>query len=499
MTPVLHDLLDAAAAAEPERSAVRHRDDALTYRELQDASHRLAHWLAGAGVRRGDRVVLALPVDVLVPPLLYACSRIGAVFVVLRDQTPAPAVAHVLDDCEPALLLSDADAAPELAAQRDIAHAGLADLRLAAAAPSPPGPPPAAGFPLAVDPVCLIYTSGSTGMPRGVVSLHANVVFAAEAIQSQLEYEREDVVYCALPLAFDYGLYQVFLATLARAELHLGTAQAAGPGLLVELDRSGATVLPAVPPLAANLARLLGRRTTPPPRLRLMTNTGAAMPPNVLERLRAGLPELRVQLMFGLTECKRVAIMPKDEDLLRPGACGRPLPGTEIFIVGEEGERLGPGEIGELVVRGPHVMAGYWRQPDLSAQRFPRVDGLFPELHTGDYAWVDEEGWLYFSGRRDDLYKERGFRVSSIEVEAAANRVPGVEAAAVALPRAGEDGATLLVESDLAAPEVLARLRDQLEDIKVPSQCIVVPQLPTNPNGKVDREQLATLAGSRHA
>jgi acyl-CoA synthetase (AMP-forming)/AMP-acid ligase II len=175
------------------------------------------------------------------------------------------------------------------------------------------------------------------------------------------------------------------------------------------------------------------------------------------------------------------------------------LPGTEIFAVNDNGARLPPGATGELVVRGPHVMAGYWRQPEITARRFRRVDGLFPQLHTGDYGWLDEDGYVHFAGRRDDLYKERGFRVSTTEVEAASHRVPGVEDAAV-VPPAGElDGATLVVVSTLTPQEVLGGLREQLEDAKVPQHCVVVPRLPLNGNGKVDRARLVAMAGSRHA
>ncbi|HXM58421.1 MAG TPA: class I adenylate-forming enzyme family protein [Candidatus Dormibacteraeota bacterium] len=491
---LLHELLDDAATRWPDRTAVRCGDELLTYRSLWEISHRLAGWLADAGVRRGDRVVVALPAAVLLPALLYACSRVGGVFVVLREQLPVPVLAHVLDDAEPALLISDVAHAQGLAGERGIGHRGFEAVRAAAltapGAAAPPGP-------LSVDPVSLIYTSGSTGMPKAVVSLHTQVLFATRAIQSMLRYQPQDVVYCALPIAFDYGLYQIFLCTLAGSELHLADPERVGQGLLLDLCRAAATVLPAVPTLAAGLARLLPRSTAARPPLRLLTNTGAAMPLQALRELRAQLPELRVQLMFGLTECKRVAIMNEDEDLRRPGACGRALPGTEILVVDDGGAPLAPGEVGELVVRGPNVMAGYWRRPELTGQRFERTEGLFPRLRTGDYGWLDDDGYLHFVGRRDDIYKERGSRVSTIEVEAAANRVSGVEAAAVLPPTGDEPGATLLVVTTLTPREVLNGLLNHLEDVKVPRCCVVVPQLPINANGKVDRRRLAALAGAR--
>jgi acyl-CoA synthetase (AMP-forming)/AMP-acid ligase II len=191
--------------------------------------------------------------------------------------------------------------------------------------------------------------------------------------------------------------------------------------------------------------------------------------------------------------------MPVDEDLRRPGSCGRALPGTEVFAVDPDGVRCRPGEVGELVVRGPHVMAGYWRRPELTATRFPLVDGLFPRLRTGDHGWLDDEGYLYFLGRRDDLYKERGFRVSAAEVEVAANRIADVAGAALLPPCDGRDEATLFVVTPLPPHEVLIALRDELEEFKVPRRCRVVDAIPLTGNGKIDRAALTRLAtdGSR--
>jgi amino acid adenylation domain-containing protein len=488
MTTVLHDLLDHAAQRRPDAVALTDAGTTLTYRDLREASLRWADRLRAHGVRRGDRVVAALPGGADLPAALYGISRVGAVFAVVRVPAPDVALAHVLDDATPALVLTADPAAAALAAERGIRTCPPADQ--GEAPPSAPADPP-----VPVDPVCFIYTSGSTGMPKAVVSTHAQVVFAATAIQSRLGYRPDDIVYGPLPLSFDYGLYQVFLCALAGCRLHLGAEDDNGRRLAAAIAGTGATVLPAVPSVAINLLRLLRRPGTRAPRLRLLTNTGAAMPPEVLAGLRERIPGMRVQLMYGLTECKRAAIMPPDEDLRRPGASGQALPGTEIFAVGPDGGRLPAGEFGELVVRGPHVMAGYWRRPDLTAERFPRVDGLYPRLRTGDYGHVDADGYVHFQGRRDDQYKERGTRVSVTEVEAAAHRVPGVEAAGVLPPAiTGTDGATLVVVSDLAPHEVLSALRGQLDELKVPARCLVVPRLPLNTNGKVDRSALASVA-----
>ncbi|MFR9799993.1 class I adenylate-forming enzyme family protein [Streptomyces sp. MS06] len=494
--PVLvHDLLDRAAERDPQAVALSTSGACITYEEFSRASVRLAGSLHEAGVRCGDRVVVSAADGLGTAVLVYAVSRLGAVFSVLHEEVRGEPLEHVLRDCEPVLLVSDdADAGRTAAAHgvsfrllTDLVRDALDDGRPVPDAPKTPGT-------LAVDPVCLIYTSGTTALPKAVVSTHQQVLFAASAIHTCLSYRADDVVFCPLPLSFDYGLYQLFLAALGGARLHLATATEAGPPLLRHLERTRATVLPGVPSIADRLAWLLRRSDGALRYLRLLTNTGAALADSTMSALRQALPQLRIQVMYGLTECKRTAIMPPDGDLEHPGSCGFPLPGTSIHVIDDAGRRLPPGEIGQIVVRGPHVMAGYWRRPELNAERFPRASGLFPELHTGDYGWLDDQGFLYFSGRRDDLYKERGFRISATEVEAAAHRVPGVTSAAV-LPPAGRRGAVLVVVSDgIGANAVRERMREHIEPFKIPRHCVQADTLPTNGNGKVDRKKLAALA-----
>jgi len=251
------------------------------------------------------------------------------------------------------------------------------------------------------------------------------------------------------------------------------------PGLLVTADQGAAaqarsrgivvadasdiaaaaqgTVLAAMPAIAETLLWLLRRSTTPPAALSLVTTTGAAMPAHIATELRSLVPGLRVQIRYGLTECKRVAIMPPDEDLRRPGASGLPLPGTEVLVVDPDGEPLRPGELGEFVVRGPHVMAGYWRRESLTAERFPATADGGRELRTGDFGRLDEDGYLYVEGRRDDVYKERGFRVSTAEIEAAAHELPGVRLAVVLPPRATARPHAVLGVSGSSTPKDVMR------------------------------------------
>jgi amino acid adenylation domain-containing protein len=481
---LLHDVLDAAP---PGRPAIRHDGATLSYGELRDRSLELASWLASRGAGRGDRVVVQAANHPQSAALLYAASRLGAIFTHLHPAAQPYQLRHVLADCEPALVIAGREC---LAAARASAAADVYCLQ-ELLADSGPSRAPASRPARPSDPACLIYTSGSTAMPKAVVAPHAQMIFAARAIQQRLRYTGDDAVFCALPLSFDYGLYQILLCGLAGAELVLSGAGEAGPALLATLARERITVAPLVPSMAGTLARLLERGGPPGAGLRLITSTGAPMPGSTLRRLRAGLPGLRAQLMFGLTECKRVSIMEPDGDLARPGSYGRPLDGTDAYAVDAAGRRLPPGETGELIVSGPHVMAGYWRAPALTASRF-RVDSEGTRrLRTGDLCSFDRDGYLYFAGRMDETYKSRGLRVSAAEVEAAALDVPGVAAAAVLPPSAAWPAATLAVAGDVSPAQVLKELTTRLEDFKVPAACHVLTAMPLTAHGKTDKKTLA--------
>lgn len=491
---LLHDLLDHAAERDPDTQALSFHDRTTGFGDMATASTRIAHHLRARGVGHGDRVIVRTGDPLAATAALFAVSRAGGVFSLLHESVRGGALTHVLDDSEPAVVVCDtSEAADEVVGGgADFLTTGsLLDLA------DEPIPDPGAGrcVParvLEVDPVCMIYTSGTTARPKAVVSTHQQVLFSVQAIQRCLAYRSDDTVYCPLPMSFDYGLYQVYLTMLAGARLRFGTAAESGPPLLRSLVESRATVLAGVPAVSDRLAWMAARSGRRPTSLRLLTNTGAALSEKTVVSLRESLPGLRVQVMYGLTECKRATIMPPDGDLDRPGSCGLPLDGTEVFVVGPGGERLPSGETGQIVVRGPNVMAGYWRREGLTDERFHRRDGLFPELRTGDYGWQDEDGYLYFDGRRDDIYKERGFRVSVTEVEAAAHRVDGVTSAVVLPPGDGRP-AQLAVIAAIPKEEVLRRMRAEIEDYKIPRVCTRFDDLPTNSNGKVDRKRLAQL------
>ena len=503
---LVHGLLARAAAERPAAPAVRDADGVWTYAELDAASGAWWRWLTGQGIRPGDRVLVRLANSRQFVALLFGALRAGAVFVPIGTAMKSFHLSRVLQDAEPTLVIGCGDDVPTLRGLTGAPVHDLADVRPPAApdgsVPEPGGCGEDVRF-AGVEPTLpdanlalLIYTSGSTSLPKAVMSPHRAVVFATEAIAERLCYRADDVVLNAIPFSFDYGLYQIFLAVHAGAELVLSSTDS-HVGLVSWLRERRVTVFPVMPSLAQMLLRLAARDRRPAPDLRLFTSTGAALLPSLAQDLRTAFPSASVVPMYGTTECKRITIAEPGEDAADRHSVGRALTGTEVLVVDETGAPLPPGETGEITVRGPHVMAGYWRAPELSRQRFP-VDPATGEttLRTGDYGHLDADGHLYIHGRRDDLFKRRGIRMSAPEIEAAALDVPGVSAAALLPPASGRD-MLLIVAGEPSGPEVLTELADRLEPAKVPPVCHVLPELPLTPHGKTDKNRLATLVSPR--
>lgn len=335
-------------------------------------------------------------------------------------------------------------------------------------------------------PSFLIYTSGSTGGPKGVVCRQSSVLFALDAIQARLVYKPTDTVVACLPLTFDYGLYQVLLGVLAGSRVLLMSPSLSSQ-LMSTVVREHATIVPMVPGLAQRVVLLARARDARAKGVRLITNTGEALEPSHAAALREVFPDARLVLMYGLTECKRVTIADPDEDLVRPGSAGPALPGTTLRVIDSDGRTLAPYEIGELEVLGPHVMDGYWRDPVRTQQRFRLdADPTARSLRTGDYGYLDEDGRFYHRGRRDGVFKVRGIRVSAYEIEEACARLDGV-VSAVVIPPSDTDDATLLVGGSITKTDLVRLLCEQIGAAIVPPNCIVVPELPVAPTGKVDR------------
>lgn len=508
MTTLDEDLRRAAAAA-PGKEALVVDGGArrIAFAELDAAASALAARLHALGVERGERVALLLPNGAEAAIAIYGTLRAGAAFVPLNPTIKVDKLAYVLRDCAAAAVVTDAALEPvaraACAQAPSVRHVLVAPGDLAPDA----DPPVLSAPPVSVDLAAIVYTSGSTGRPKGVTLSHANMTFAAGAIVAYLEMGRDDRVLCVVPLSFDYGLYQLLMCVRVGATLILEKGFAFPGRVLDLLAREQVTGFPGVPTIFQVLTAAGGEPAVHDlPHLRFLTNTAAALAPATIDALRAAFPDAQLYSMYGLTECKRVAWLPPAQLDTRPDSVGIPIPGTEAWIEEDDGHRAAPGEVGELVVRGAHVMQGYWNDPEATAERLR--PGRWPwerVLATGDLFRADEEGFLYFVGRRDDIIKSRGEKVAPREVEAVLHALDGVRMAVVigAPDRLlGEAIVAYVVPHEGAQlrPAALRRAcAERLEDYMVPVRVELRDTLPTTPNGKVDRRALAEQAAFAEA
>jgi acyl-CoA synthetase (AMP-forming)/AMP-acid ligase II len=346
-----------------------------------------------------------------------------------------------------------------------------------------------------LDLACLIYTSGTTGDPKGVMSDHSNVVFAASSIIQYLQNNEEDVVIDALPLSFDYGLYQLLMTFKFGGRLVLERGFAYPAVILKRMEQERVTGFPGVPTLFAILLRI-DLSAYDLSSLRYLSNTAAALPVSHILELRDKFPWATLYSMYGLTETKRTLYLPPEQLDIRPGSVGIAIPGTEVWIEDEQGNRLCGGQVGELVVRGRHVMRGYWEAPEATAARYR--PGPIPGerlCYTGDLFRMDDEGFFYFVSRKDDIIKSRGEKVAPKEVEGVLYGIAGVvEAAVIGVPDPilGEvPKAFLVVEGvKLTEAQVLAHCRANLEDFMMPKYVEFRDELPKTSSGKIKKTDL---------
>ncbi len=513
--PVLvHGWLERAARNHPQKRAVVCGARIVTYRTLDELSTRLAWSLAAAGLGRGDRAVIFLENSLESVISIYAILKAGGVFVIVDPSSPARSLGHIIKDCGARLIISHIDKEPTvLSAAQEVgdfftiwvgpnftaaSRAGCFPWESAIAVKAEPHALPRV---LDVDLAAMIYTSGSTGRPKGIMCSHYNMVSAARSIIQYIGNSLDDVILDALPLAFDYGLYQVLMSVMFGGTVVLEKSAGYVAPLIDRIEEEKVTGLPIVPSLSAMFLRLKRFPTKKLASLRYITNTGAFWPESHIRMFRDKLPNVKIFSMYGLTECKRVSFLPPELIDSHADAVGRAMPNCEAGVVDSEGRPVRPGETGELVVRGSNVMQGYWNDPGLTRQVFR--EGCWPadrRLHTGDLFRLGEDGFLYFIGRMDDLVKCSGRRVSPREVEEALTSIEGVaEAAALPVPDeiSGNVMAAFVVVDkgkSIDASSLRSLLEQALEPYKLPKYVWILQSLPRMPNGKKDRKRLQGMA-----
>jgi acyl-CoA ligase (AMP-forming) (exosortase A-associated) len=510
---LIHHMLRTSANRAPEKEALVHNQERLSYREIARRVGGLAVGLQLAGLQRGDRIGIYL--DPSVPQVLsiFAISQAGGVFVPINQLLFPDQVVHIANDCRMRALITTQTKLASLASVikniRSLEFVVVVQdgKALSVSVPSNnfeamcalESPHPWQDTAIEKDLAAILYTSGSTGKPKGVMLSHANVMAGASIVSAYLEIRDTERILAVLPFSFDAGLNQLMTAFQQSATLVLMIFVFAREivQLLLKEKISGLAGVPTLWNLLAQPNSTLKKQ--PLPALRYITNTGGVMPQSVLATLGNALPTTKIFLMYGLTEAFRSTYLPPEELDRRPTSMGKAIPNTEILVVNEQGQPCKPGEVGELVHRGPTVSMGYWGQPELTARVLRPHPFLPTELggeekvcYSGDLVKMDEDGFLYFVGRRDTMIKSSGFRISPTEVEEVLFQSGQVQQAAViGIPDEvlGQSIKAFVVSKNgdgVNIDTLLAFCAEKMPRHMIPKAVEILNELPKMNNGKVN-------------
>ena len=500
-------LLEDTAARLPDKVAVKYREENITYAQLLEDALRMKGLIRGLGIKRGERVGIYLDKSIEQLTAMFAASMAGAVFVFINPILKKEQIEYIVNDCQIQLMITASElfqkshlTAPDKRIYVDEpehdkeGHPCWPKLKETLSADRTAVP----GF--SEDIACLIYTSGSTGMPKGVVVPHRTVVEGAEIVSTYLEITERDRIISVLPFNFDYGLNQATSSVLHGATLILHQFVMV-KDLLDLLVKEEITGFAGMPPIWAKLfndkIKLIYGSDFP--HLRYLTNSGGKVPRIMVSRIREFFSNSRLFLMYGLTEAFRSTFLPPEELDRRPDSIGKGIPNVEILVVNAKGEECAPGEEGELVHRGALITHGYWNDPEKTKAIFRKNPRLAdqPHLHetvvySGDIVKKDEDGFLYYVSRRDEMIKTSGYRVSPTEVEEVLIELPGVSNVVVfgKEVESGDQVIVAVLETDHAEEykkELLKECRKRMPVYMVPQELHFEKAFSKTANGKVDR------------
>lgn len=521
MNFLVHHMLRTSAERSPDKEAIVCGDARLSYAEAWRHACGLASGLRGLGMARGDRIGIYMEPSAAQALSILGVCRAGGVFVPINEVLFPDQVTHIANDCGMRGLVTSQS---RLGRVRDVLPETDLDFVVVV------GEDPLPDFSVEVrsytelleekvpsdwcessigkDLAALIYTSGSTGRAKGVMLSHEQIMAGSHIVSNYLGITHEDRTLAALPFSFDAGLNQLMTATEHGATVVIKPFVFARQ-LVDTLVEEKITGMGGVPPLWSLMAQPSSSlHKHQYPHLRYISNTGGAMPLSVLEALRKKLANTKVFLMYGLTEAFRSTFLPPEELDRRPTSMGKAIPDTEILVVNDDGELCGPGEVGELVHRGPTVSMGYWGQPELTAKSIRPHPLLPPELgdaekvvYSGDLVKMDEEGYLYFVARRDAMIKSSGFRISPTEVETVLFQTGRLrEAAVIGLPdeRLGQAIKAFVVPRDgdvVDAEALIGYCAERMPRHMVPKTVESLDSLPKTGSGKIDYPALRRREG----
>jgi acyl-CoA ligase (AMP-forming) (exosortase A-associated) len=519
---LIHQMLLSSAERHPHNEVLVDSSNRLLYGEAAKQCGAIASALRNIGVKRGDRVGIWLETSVQQAISILGISRSGAVFVPINSLLFSEQATHIIRDCGMVGLITTKEKIVALAGLRETvpslqflvsvdqrpdcdAKIPVYTLREISAGEDGFNP---GDLRIEKDLAAILYTSGSTGKPKGVMVSHGQVIAGSSIVSDYLRITSNERIIGVLPLSFDAGLNQLMTA-VQQGGTYVPMTFRFAREIVNTLRREQITGMAGVPTLWSLLTQprsSLEKHCFP--QLRYITNTGGRMPQIVLAKLRKSFPRTQIFLMYGLTEAFRSTYLPPSELDRRPTSMGKAIPNTEILVVNEQGQPCKPGEVGELVHRGPTVSMGYWGQPDLTGQVLRRHPFLPSELgdtekvcYSGDLVKMDEDGFLYFIGRRDSMIKCSGYRVSPTEVEEVLFQSGKIkEAGVIGIPDSvlGQVIKAYVAPwngESLDAEALKSFCAERIPRYMVPKIVQVLKCLPKTPSGKVDYPALRRRDG----
>lgn len=515
---LLGEALSISCKNNPLKTAAIFKGEEYSYNDLKECAENLAYHLVLEGIKKGDRVAIFMNNSWQCIISIYGITLAGGVFLVINPQTKANKLNYILNDCGAKLIVSESLLTNELS----IALKGLKELHQVIISDENLQPNNLGvrfkKFDEAIakgnyefelpkiipnDLAALIYTSGSTGFPKGVMMTHQSMVFTSWSLIEYLRLTEDERIMLVLPLAFDYGLYQLIMSITIGGTLIIEQSFNFPPTIFQQIECLKPTVFPGVPSIYAVMIAMHKKTGITFDSIKKVTNTAAALPEEFVADLKKIFPNTLIFKMYGLTECKRVCYLEPELNDEKPNSVGKAIPGTEVFLLSPEGNQVGPGETGILHVRGPHVMAGYWNNEELSNKMLK--PGLIPGeriLCAHDLFKMDEDGFLYFLGRNDDIIKTRGEKVSPVEVENIIYKIDGIkEVAVIGIPDVtlGESIIAFITVYDqetFIEKEIQRECMVQLEPFMVPQKIVLLPEMPKSSNGKIDKTELKRMLGN---
>jgi acyl-CoA synthetase (AMP-forming)/AMP-acid ligase II len=514
---LLGEALIISARKNTNKTAVIVKNREYSYYDLKTEAEKMARHLLFAGIKRGDRVAVYMNNSWQSIVSIYGITLSGAVFLVINPQTKAGKLHYILKDSGARILITESLQKNELISTLDdssdieeviitgdisaisgltkVASVDFEEALLTGANTS-------TILPKAIpnDLAALIYTSGSTGFPKGVMMTHQSMVFTSWSLIEYLRLSEGDRILLLLPLAFDYGLYQLLMAITMGGSLIVEQSFTFQTSVYKQIEMFKPTVFPGVPTIYAMMIAANKKTGLSFDCIKKVTNTAAALPAEFIPDLKKIFPKALIFKMYGLTECKRVCYLEPELIDIKTGSVGKAIPGTEVFLLSPEGNPVAAGERGILHIRGPHVMLGYWHKEELSREML-RQGNLPGEriLCSNDWFKMDEEGFLYFLGRTDDIIKTRGEKVSPSEIENIIYKIKGIkEVAVVGIPDAilGEAIVALVTtysNSLITEKEILKECTSKLELFMVPQKVIFLDEMPKSSNSKIDKKELKKM------